>query len=82
MATNIKHNAAQKRAKGKEVDAGEEQWMADSNSSLKQKMLVSLVTLQKRSVEHLAVICAMLSFTELLSFYGSKCIVIFKFEIF
>ena len=39
LATNIKHNAAQKRAKGKEVDAGEEQWMADSNSSLKQKML-------------------------------------------
>ena len=42
--------------------------------------VVSLVTLQNRSFEHLATISARLSFTRLLVFLGSKCLVMFKFD--
>ena len=42
--------------------------------------VVSLVTLQNRSFEQLATISARLSFTRLLDFLGSKCLVMFKFD--
>ena len=42
--------------------------------------MVSLVTLQKRSFEHLATISARLSFTRLLIFLGSKCLVMVTFD--
>jgi len=42
--------------------------------------VVSLVTLQNRSFEHLATISARLSFTRLLFFLSSKCLVMFKFD--
>ena len=40
LATKNKHNAAQKRAKGREGDAGKDEWMVNSNTSLKQNMLI------------------------------------------
>ena len=40
--------------------------------------VVSLVTLQNRSFEHLATISTRLSLTRLLVFCGSKCLVMFK----
>ena len=40
----------------------------------------SLVTLQNLSFEHLATISARLSFTRLLVFLGSKCLVMFEFD--
>ena len=42
--------------------------------------VVSLVTLQNRSFEQLATISARLSFTRLLDFLGSKCLVMFIFD--
>ena len=42
--------------------------------------VVSLVTLQNRSFEHLATISPRLSFTRLLVFLSSKCLVMFKYD--
>ena len=42
--------------------------------------MVSLVTLQNRSFEHLATFSARLSFTRLLVCLGSKCLVMFKLD--